>query len=200
MDAVASAPRDNMFTNCTTLTTLTVTETVILTGTGLTDSFSKREPRAGTWDCSDGVWFGTTGNLATRYSATKTAAQRPSSASGALIYTWHPNQIGGRFENDNAWWMFSGTSDGILTIGADSVDSRGNAIGAADKKVTESATNVPWLTTGAVPTGSFAVRSVVTRNGIAPVNFENWFKSYVSMTNFDGTGMRSSSWMLESRA
>lgn len=189
MDAVASAPRDNMFTNCTTLTTLTVTETVILTGTGLTDSFSKREPKAGTWDCSDGVWFGTTGNLATRYSATKTAAQRPSSASGALIYTWHPNQIGGRFENDNAWWMFSGTSDGILTIGADSVDSRGNAIGAADKKVTESATNVPWLTTGAVPTGSFAVRSVVTRNGIAPVNFENWFKSYVSMTNFDGTGM-----------
>ena len=190
MDPVKSADRTDMFANCTALMTLAVTNGVILDGTGLSDLLAKRTPSAGTWDCSDGVWFGTTGNLAARYSSTKNASDRPTSIHGALIYTWHPNQIGGRFENDNAWWRFSGIQDGILTLGADLVDCHGNAIGASAKKVTESAARQPWLLSGALVNGAFSVRSVITRNGIAPVDLTDWFSGgYLQLTIFDGSGM-----------
>ncbi|MCR5582067.1 MAG: BspA family leucine-rich repeat surface protein, partial [Eggerthellaceae bacterium] len=163
----ASSARTYMFAGCSGLARLVLTNKVILANTSLGNTLTKHAASAGSWDVENGVWFGTTDNVVTRYPADTTFDAEL--GTDPITYVWHANQIGGRFANDNAWWKFA---DNTLTLGVD--DATGTVT------VTELAAEQPWLkdASGTTIVTKSKIRYVVATNGIAPINLEDWFYGY----------------------
>lgn len=186
-----NAVRTNMFAYLEAIATFKICQTVILEGTGLDDAelMKTRIASAGSWDCSDGIWFGTTENLKNRYAGN-------SIVPGAMTYTWSSNNLRGRFDsNDNAWWKFDRTA-GALTLGTDEYKGTGpNPNPAAiNRSVTENAASVPWLK--AIGENYAVLINMVTveadgnpGKNFNPIDFAAWFKNYHRLTSFDGAGL-----------
>ena len=183
----ASANRTNMFSYLEALTVFKICEGVILAGTALDDAelVKTRIDSTGSWDCSDGIWFGTTRNLASRYDGNCIFP-------GKMTYTWSSNNLRGRFDsNDNAWWKFDRTAGG-LTLGTDEYKGTGPNPNPAivNRTVTESATSVPWLR-ALGENYSFLVRMVSVEAGedLNPTSMAAWFKNYHQLASFNGAGL-----------
>ena len=185
-----------MFSGCTSLANLTISADAVLAGTSLSNNLSGRAAADGVWKIKDGTWFGTTDNLVSRYPV---AANRGAGINGIantpyptidITYLWTANEIGGRFQNDDAWWKFK---NGELTLGVDGdyrtvnesadeqpwkKDAAGTAI-VDISKIVSVAVDIPNADDGSDALGS----------GIAPVILVDWFKGYTNLKSFDGRGM-----------
>lgn len=183
----ASANRTNMFSYLEALTIFKICQTVILAGTALDDAelVKTRIDSTGSWDCSDGIWFGTTRNLASRYDGNCIVP-------GKMTYTWSSNNLRGRFDsNDNAWWKFDRTAGG-LTLGTDEYKGTGPNPDPAivNRVVTEDATRVPWLRAlGENYSVLIRMISVDAGEDLNPTSFAGWFKNYHQLASFNGAGL-----------
>ena len=190
----ASANIANMLGECRSLRTITVSDSTRIAGAGLLD-LSVLNKANGVWERYDeegkakDPWFGTTDNLERRYAGIIIGA-----AHGDATYRFNTILRGGRFDNDNAWWKVDNVNN-ILSIGADD-DEDGETLG---KEIRETASAdgtryLPWLelVDGQPIVTIRNVEQVKSYNGAQPLDMSYWFKDFVKLNDFDGTGFDTS--------
>ena len=182
------------------IVTLVLGPGVVLEGAGF-EGNDERGDTKGSWDRTDDpagegrMWFGTTGNLVSRYP--KAAALITDA--GTHTYVWADGSLRGRFaSNDNAWWTYDGKLK-QLVIGTTFQDADHNLT------VTETA-GTRWLAEGERPAGTSqqpwvdiieekncynTVRSIVVKPGasLCVTNIYKWFTHYEALNSIDLSGL-----------
>lgn len=122
-DVVTGAPKlTNMLANATSLSKMTLGPRSVLVGAGL-DNITTRTDSDGRWYLPNYTWFGDCTDMKDRYGTSG------NSLGASLVYTWDGTTLGGRFKNQNTWWIYDKASK-LLTIGSDN---------GGDKTITETA-------------------------------------------------------------
>lgn len=128
-DVVTGAPKlTNMLANATSLSKMTLGPRSVLVGAGL-DNITTRTDSDGRWYLPNYTWFGDCTDMKDRYGTSG------NSLGASLVYTWDGTTLGGRFKNQNTWWIYDKASK-LLTIGSDN---------GGDKTITETAEELPWM-------------------------------------------------------